>query len=94
MYERFGERDSIAVTVFLEGKYDGALTDAVTVVTDVGGELGAFWFVIFDGGGTGRHRCAVVAEERDPGQYYGFWTYDPVIVGDLVASLETTDDGP
>ncbi len=94
VYERFGEHDSITVTVFLDGEYEGPLTDVVTVITDTGGELGAFWLVVYDGGGSEKHRCAVVAEERDPGQYYGFWTYDPAIVGDLIAYLETTYDGP
>ncbi|QCW03547.1 DICT sensory domain-containing protein [Natrinema pallidum] len=93
VYKRFGERDSLAVIVFLDGEYEGVLTDDVTVVTDANGDFDAFWFVVFDGGGTDQHRCALVAEERDPGQYYGFWTYDPRLVGDLVAYLEAASDG-
>ncbi|ELY76335.1 DICT sensory domain-containing protein [Natrinema gari] len=93
VYKRFGDRDSLVVVVFLDGEYEGELTDDVTVVTDASGELDAFWFVVFDGGRTDRHRCALVAEEREPGRYYGFWTYDPILVGDLVAYLEAASDG-
>lgn len=92
LYDRFGDRDSITVAVFLEEEVDAALADTVTVVTESDGELGAVWFVAFDGGGNELHRCALIAEERDPGRYYGFWTFDPAIVGELFSYLETTYD--
>ena len=51
------------------------------------GELGRFWFVAFDGGHQVFQSCALLAEEREPGAFYGFWTYDPALVGRLVTYL-------
>lgn len=91
VYERFGTRDSIDVTVFPAGEWSHPL-EGVSVVTGPGGELGAFWFVVFDGGENEVHCGALVAEERDPGEYAGFWTFEPSIVRELVDYLETADD--
>lgn len=94
VYDRFGEHESIAVAVFLGDECEVALDDAVAVVTDDGDELGAFWFVAFEGGGSALDSGALLAEERDPGHYYGFWTFDPSTVGELIAYLERTYDVP
>jgi len=91
VYERFGARDSIDVTVFLAGEWSHPL-EGVSVVAGSGGELGAFWFVVFEGGEGGRHCGALVAEERDPGEYVGFWTFEPSIVRELIDYLETAYD--
>jgi len=91
VYERFGARDSIDVTVFLSGEWSTPL-EGVSVVTGVGGELGAFWFVVFDGAGDDGRCGALVAEERDPGEYVGFWTFEPSIVRELTDYLETSYD--
>ncbi|MCU4925249.1 histidine kinase [Halobacteria archaeon AArc-dxtr1] len=64
--------------------------DAVNVISDAGGELGQFWFVIFDGGGSELNACGLLAVERDPGRYYGFWTYDPALVDEIVSYLRST----
>jgi DICT domain-containing protein len=48
--------------------------------------------VAFDGGDTEMESCALLAEERRDGEFYGFWTYDPSMVDELVAYLETTYD--
>ncbi len=50
-------------------------------------ELGRFWFVAFDGGDEVFQSCALIAEERRPDSFYGFWTYDPALVGRLVDYL-------
>ncbi|SEQ24340.1 DICT sensory domain-containing protein [Natrinema salaciae] len=90
VYDRLGAHDSLDVAVFLGEETDVALIDAVTVVADAGGDLGAFWFVAFDGGGNEFHRCALIAEERAAGRYYGVWTFDPATVGELFTYLERT----
>ncbi|OLZ41089.1 histidine kinase [Natrinema saccharevitans] len=91
VYERFGACKSIDVTAFLAGEWSTPL-EGVSVVTGTGGELGAFWFVVFDGGEDGRHCGALIAEERDPDEYAGFWTFEPSIVRELSDYLETIDD--
>lgn len=92
VYERLvGERD-LDITVFVEDEYDERIADGIDVVTDAGGEIGAFWFVIFDGGGSDLRKCGLVAEEREPDRYYGFWTYDPDRIDAIVSSLRSLGD--
>lgn len=68
--------------------------DPIDTNTGAAGELGRFWFVAFDGGADVFQSCALLAEERTPGEFYGFWTYDPALVGRLVTYLrETYPDG-
>lgn len=50
-----------------------------TVHTD-GDELGEVWFMAYDGGSEPGQTCGLVAEERSPGVFRGFWTYDPELV--------------
>ena len=55
-------------------------------------ELARSWFVVFDdeSEGTGTtQKCALLAEERDPREFYGFWTYDGATVDYIVDHLET-----
>ena len=48
-------------------------------------EVKESWFVVFDGDGDDTHKAALVSEERDPGEFYGFWTYEPDLVNEVVA---------
>lgn len=45
-------------------------------------EYDDYWWVIYNDDQSG-HQAALVAEERDPGEYTGFWTYRQSIVEDL-----------
>jgi hypothetical protein len=56
-----------------------------TLHTD-GDELGDVWFMAYDGGPTPWQACGLVAEEREPGSYAGFWTYDHEIVARIFES--------
>ena len=51
-----------------------------------GDELGDVWFMAYDGGGMPWQACGLVAEERSPGSFEGFWTYDPEIVARIFAA--------
>ncbi|WP_380679778.1 DICT sensory domain-containing protein [Salinigranum sp. GCM10025319] len=51
-----------------------------------GDELGDFWFMAYDGGETPWQTCGLVAEERSPGSFEGFWTYDPDVVARIFAA--------
>lgn len=53
-------------------------------------EIAETWFVVFDGGDDPGQRCALVAEERAPEEFYGVWTYDATLVGHLREYLERT----
>jgi hypothetical protein len=88
VYERLAAQESLSVVVFIEDQWTEPAGD-LTVVSD-NGELGRFWFVAFDGAGSDHQKCALVATERQPGRYYGFWTYTPEFVDDLIGHLEGT----
>ncbi|WP_338740149.1 DICT sensory domain-containing protein [Haloplanus salilacus] len=53
-------------------------------------EIAATWFVVFDGAGDDTQKSALVAEEQAEDNFYGVWTYDPVIVDRALDHLERT----
>ncbi|QIB74133.1 sensor protein [Halogeometricum borinquense] len=50
-------------------------------------EIAKTWFVVYDGNGDDESKCALIAEERDPGVFCGFWTYDPSVVDEALSHL-------
>lgn len=91
VYEALADRGSLSVTVFIGDEWNTPI-DEVAVVHDAADEIGSFWFVVFDGAENDEHASALLAEERRPGEYFGFWTYDPDAVASIVAYLEETYD--
>lgn len=87
-YERLAARGTLSVTAFLDDAWDAPL-EGPSVVS-ASGEIGRFWFVAFEAADTDRQSCALVAEERQPGEYDGVWTYDPAFVAELVDHLEAS----
>ena len=53
-------------------------------------EIEESWFVVFDGDGDDDQKCALLAEERAPREFYGFWTYDPGTVDWILEYLRST----
>ncbi|CCQ33859.1 sensor protein [Halorhabdus tiamatea SARL4B] len=53
-------------------------------------ELRDSWFVVHDGGGDERRMAALVAEEIGPNEYRGYWTFEPGLVKEILAYLEST----
>lgn len=87
IYERLA--DELTVHLYAAASWDVPAIDWATLHTDDGGELGEFWFVVFDGGG-GDQACALLAEERDPGSFFGFFTYEGATVAELLDYLTRT----
>lgn len=63
------------------------------------GEIPKAWFVVHDGGERAnrnldthpdRRKAALVATETGPNEYRGFWTFEPELVDDVLAYIETT----
>ncbi len=90
LYESLGERDDLAVRVYISDEWDAPDIDGVTVQTESADEIGDFWFLVFEGGGDDANKSALIAEERTPDEYYGFWTYDPELVDEITAYLRET----
>jgi hypothetical protein len=68
-------------------QYFTALATQQSVHAESAAEITDTWFVAFDGGDTPSDKCALLAEEREQDAYYGFWTYDPDIVDDVLSHL-------
>ena len=90
VYDRLARRGTLRIRAYVVDEWDAALAEGIEVVSDSTEEIGRFWFVVFDGAGSDLNKCALLAEERDPGRYYGFWTYDPGFVDELVEYLRST----
>lgn len=88
VYTRLGEDTNLQIHVYGDADWEPPDVRNVTVHVEGADEIGRFWFLAFDGGSDERQRCALVAEERDEGEYYGFWTYDPDLVEELSNYLE------
>lgn len=61
----------------------------LTIPVERSEEIERSWFVAYDGGGIGVNKCALLAEERDSGSFYGFWTYDPSTVDWIIEYLDS-----
>ena len=97
-YDRLGEKPDLDVHAYAVAEGDAPAPEHFTVHIERTPEIRETWFVAFDGGGLDDAKCALLAEEREPGTFYGFWSYDPETVDymidyltDRYGSPETTD---
>lgn len=88
VYDHLADRGALSIDVFVSADWDVDVSPAVPVTVANADEIGDFWFLVFDGAGSDLEKCALIAEERDDGRFYGFWTYDEEMVDDIVAYLE------
>lgn len=75
VYERLAER-GIDVHVYVGEPWSDAGPPTLSLHTAPGSELTDYWIVAYDGDGEAEQACALLAEERAPRSYLGFWTYD------------------
>jgi len=92
VYAHIAERGSLDVHVYAhpDGSeaFDPPPGPRLHLSTET--EIHDTWFVAYDGGGVDATKCALLAEERLPGSFYGFWTYDPETVDEIIDYLRTT----
>jgi hypothetical protein len=62
----------------------------LTIHVERAEEIERSWFVVYDGAGVDVNKCALLAEEREPRTFYGFWTYDPSTVDWIIDHLESS----
>jgi len=89
VYERLGEC-GVDAHAYAAPDEEPPAHDHFTLHVERAAEIETSWFVVFDGAGDDDQKCALLAEERGPREFYGFWTYDPGTVDWLVDYLETT----
>jgi hypothetical protein len=89
VYERLNQHEQVSVQLYLNADWETEVSDLLPVQLVSTDEIGEFWFVFYDGGGSDLAKCGLLAEERRSRQYYGFWTYDPAYVDELILYLES-----
>ncbi|WP_435072961.1 DICT sensory domain-containing protein [Halorubrum sp. HHNYT27] len=102
-YDLLGEKERLSVHAYAAAGGDPPDVEHYTVHVGETAELRETWFVAYDGGGYDDAKCALLAEERAPGEFFGFWSYDPETVDYIIdylteryatsgAKIESTDD--
>lgn len=93
VYNRLARESSLAVRIYITDEWETEVDESIDIVAETGDEIGQFWFVLFDGGETDLNACGLLAEEQTPNNYYGFWTFDPDRLDEIITYLETTYGG-
>lgn len=89
VYTNLGGRETLTVHAY--GIPDASVPeqDSFVVHAERSEEIERSWFVVYDGAGVDENKCALLAEEREPGSFYGFWTYDPGTVDYVLEYLSS-----
>ncbi len=89
LYERLGD-SAVDVHAYAVPDTDPPDHSTFRLHLDRSEEIATSWFVVFDDASDDAttQKCALLAEERDPREFYGFWTYDPATVDYIVDHLE------
>jgi len=87
VYDRLAAHDDLSIHAYAFPDTDPPDHDDVTVHIERADEIRDSWFVVYDGDGVDGNKCALLAEEREPRSFYGFWTYDPDTVDWIVDHL-------
>ena len=88
VYERLGSKN-LDVHAYAAPDEDPPANRGFTLHIERAEEIERSWFVVYDGNGVDDDKCALLAEERDPREFYGFWTYDPDTVDWIVDYLDS-----
>jgi DICT domain-containing protein len=90
IYAQLAEKESLDVHAYAVP--DAEVPDhdtSLTIHVERSDEIERSWFVAYDGAGIDVNKCALLAEEREPRSFYGFWTYDPSTVDFIIEHLES-----
>lgn len=83
VYRNLGEK-GLEVHVYGAGRGwdpDGLDVRAHDLASD---EVLEHWWVAYDGDGDPEQKAVLLARERAPDQFYGFWTYEPPVVDAVI----------
>jgi DICT domain-containing protein len=86
-YDLLGGKERLDVHAYAADEGDAPDVEHYTVHVGETAEIRETWFVAYDGGGYDEAKCALLAEERAPGEFYGFWSYDPETVDYIIDYL-------
>ncbi|WP_458206683.1 DICT sensory domain-containing protein [Haladaptatus sp. NG-SE-30] len=90
VYRRLATQTRLDIHIYGRTDWNPPALRNTTLHAERTTEIGTIWFLVYDGGGDDFQKCALLAEEQEPGEFYGFWTYDPVAVDELLDYLRRT----
>jgi len=104
VYRRLGSETDLDVRVYGRPDWTPPAVEGVRLHEAADSEIGHVWFVAFrdtvaeradadsrrGAGDRGSNSCALIAEEREPDRYFGFWTYDDELVAEIDDHLAAT----
>lgn len=79
----------LGVEVHVYGEGDEELPADLEVVAhrSADEEITGHWWVAYDGDGDDEEKTVLLAQERRPNRFYGFWTEHPSVVDEVIARL-------
>ncbi|MCU4741760.1 DICT sensory domain-containing protein [Natronoglomus mannanivorans] len=92
VYTRLARDTDLEIHVYSEDEWQPTSEPGFTYHGEAHDDIGRFWFLSFDGDGDDRQMGALLAEERTPDEFFGFWTYDPALVTELSQIVEEMAD--
>lgn len=101
LYEQLAKETEVDIHVYGRADESPPDPDGITihVVDDADegdlddpGEIGDFWLLAFDGGHENHQACALLAEDKGPNEFSGFWTYDQDLTDEITSYIERTYD--
>lgn len=89
IYRRLAE-SGVEVHVYGQPDTESPDWDGVTVHEVDNEEIATSWFVVYDGARDADQKAMLLTQERDPGTYHGFWTYQGDRTDDTLAYLRAS----
>ncbi len=90
VYRRLAADTNLDIYIYGRVDWQPPRIPNTTFCARTAGEIGQVWFLVYDGDGDDQQKCALVAEERDEGEFFGFWTYKSATVDELLDHLVET----
>lgn len=90
VYGTLGGEKALDVHAYAAPEGEVPDCEGVTIHVERAPEIRDSWFVAYDGDGRDADKCLLLAEEREPGRFYGFWSYDPATVDYVFKHLAET----
>ena len=92
IYAELATRSELSIELYVSDGVDGPVPPG-SVIHEVSDDLlGACWFALYDAAGDTVNTCGLLAEEREPGSFHGFWTQDPDRVSSIISYLGEAHD--
>ena len=90
VYRRLAAETELDIHIYGRADWQPPRIPNTTFCARTNDEIGRVWFLVYDGGDDDQQKCALVAEERDEDEFFGFWTYDSTMVDELCSHLVDT----